>query len=118
MSYTFYKLIHLIGVFMVFLSLGGLIFRGLLGIQETSLRKFGGITNGVGLLLVLIGGFGLLAKLGAPIQGWVIAKLMIWITLGGVMAVVNRKPNYGKMIFWTSLLLGGVAVFLALVKPF
>jgi len=37
---------------MVFLSLGGLIFRGCLNADEKGLKKLGGLTNGIGLIVI------------------------------------------------------------------
>lgn len=118
MSYQTYKLIHLTGVLMVFLSLGGLIGRALLEDKGTSLKKFAGMTNGIGLILALVGGFGLVAKLGYAFRGWVIAKLILWLVFGVMIAVVNRKPQHARVLWWVVIGLGGLAAYLAGSKPF
>ncbi len=121
-SYPVYKVMHLLGIFMVFLSLGGvLLWFGSGGSRDHSWRKRIAITHGVGLLLVLVGGFGLLARLGIAhggLPGWIWAKLGIWTILGGVIALAPRIPKLTQPIWWAVLLLGGTAAWLAGSKPF
>ena len=103
---------------MIFLAYGGLIFRSLLGEEGVRLRKFAGLTAGIGLLLALLGGFGLIAKLGYGFPVWIWIKMGIWLALGGLIAVVNRKPEIGKILWWVVVILGIVAVAVANLKPF
>ena len=118
MTVEIYRLIHLVGVLMVFLAFGGLIGRSLLGVDGAKLKKLAGITSGVGLILVLLGGFGLLAKLKYGFPGWAIVKLVVWIAFGGLIAVANRKPALAKGLWWGVLVLGLIAVSMVLWKPF
>lgn len=113
-----YRILHLVGVIMIFLSLGGLIVYGMLGSNEERVKKMAGLTNGIGLFLALVGGVGMLGKLGLGFPGWAIAKLGIWLVLGGSIAVANRKPEFGKYLWVGSVLLGVVAVYLAIFKAF
>ncbi len=117
-SIHIYKIIHLTGVLMVFISLGGLIVRSQLGEESEKWKKLAGVTNGVGLILVLLGGLGLLVKLGLGFPGWALAKFVIWLVFGGMIAVVNRKPEAGRALWWTVILLGVLAAYLGGVKPF
>jgi len=117
-SYQLYKLMHLSGVLMIFLAFGGLVARSILGEDGVGFRKMAGLTCGIGLLLALVGGFGLIAKLKYGFPGWVIVKLLIWLVLGGWSAVVNRKPGLAKTMWWVVLALGVLAAFMAGVKPF
>ena len=103
---------------MVFLGVGGLICRSILATNETVLKRLGGITVGIGLVLALISGFGLIGKLGAGFKGWMIGKLAIWVILGGLIAVINRHPKLGSLLWWAVILLGLAAAFLAVTKPF
>lgn len=103
---------------MIFLAYGGLIFRSILGEEGVRLRKFAGITAGIGLLLVLLGGFGLIAKLGYGFPLWIWIKMAIWVVLGGLIAVVTRKPELGKILWWVVILLGVLAATVANFKPF
>ena len=60
MSPDVYKLVHVAGIFMVFMSLGGLALHGLNGGTKESnrSRRWTTITYGIGLFLILLGGFG------------------------------------------------------------
>lgn len=121
-SYDVYKVIHLIGILMVFLALGGVATNAINGGTKIhSWRKGVAITHGIGLVLSLVAGFGLLARLGlaqSGIPGWAIAKLVIWLFFGGVTAVFIRKPGLAKPLWLFVILLGGLAAYLAGSKPF
>lgn len=121
-SYGVYKIVHLVGVLMVFLALGGVATNAINGGQKNhSWRKPIAITHGIGLLLSLVGGFGLLARLGivhGGLPGWVMAKLGIWILFAVLIGVVSRKPNWAKPVWPLIILLGATAAYLAGNKPF
>ena len=122
MSYEFYKLVHVLGILMVFVSLGGLLLFVINnGNRESNVwRKQVAITHGVGIFLVLLGGFGMLAKLGInwPWPGWIIAKFVIWLVLGGALTLIYKKPELGKVLWALILVLGFGAAYLAGMKPF
>lgn len=120
-SLLVYKNIHLLGVFMILVALGGLILHRINGgTREHAWRKPVAITHGVGLLLALVGGFGALARLGIfwPMPAWVIGKIAIWLVLGILVAVIFRSPTLAKPLWWVTILLAGLAGYLALSKPF
>ena len=121
-SYSVYKIIHLIGVFMVFLSLGGIGMHAInKGGRDHAWRKPVAMTHGLGLLLALVGGFGLLARLGVmhgSLPGWVLIKLGIWFIFAILIGALIRKPALAKSIWVLTILLGGFAVYLAGAKPF
>ncbi len=121
-SYAVYKIVHLVGVLMVFLALGGVATNAINGgTKNHSWRKPVAITHGVGLLLSLIGGFGLLARLGivhGGLPAWVMAKLGIWILFTVLIGAVSRKPNWAKPIWPLIIVLGATATYLAGSKPF
>lgn len=119
-SYSVYKIVHLTGVFAVFLALGAMTIHVLNGGNKNHpTRKLCALTHGLGLVLVLVGGFGLLARLGMAngLPGWIYLKLGVWLFLGGLSAVIYRKPELAKMIWFTLILSGGIAVYLVQYKP-
>ena len=120
-GYYIYKLIHLIGVLIVFLSIGGLILYAVGGAErEHPWRKRLFISHGTGIFLVLLGGFGLLVKIGIlwPWPGWVAIKLTIWVILAALPGGIVRTPSLAKYLWWLTLLLGASAIYLVLQKPF
>lgn len=121
-SYPVYKLIHHIGIFMLMLSLGGLYLHSLNGGgREHRGRKVVAITHGIGMVLVLVAGFGLMARLGiahAGWPGWIYVKMLIWLVLGAAIALAIRLPRLAPVLWWATLALGGVNAYLAIHKPF
>lgn len=119
MSYTFYKLLHYTGMFMVFSALGAQCLHAINGgTKDHKGRKWLGVMHGVGLLAVLVAGFGLIARLQLhSFPAWIYGKLAIWIALGGIGAIAARKNHIAGMIWVLAILLGFSAAYLANVKP-
>jgi len=121
MSYEFYKIIHLVGIAMVLTGLTGLLTVKMSGgTLEGKTKSLVFSAHGVGLLLVLVSGFGLLARLGLAqaIPGWVFGKLAIWLILGGFVALLKRKGQIGAPLYFLLLAIFTVAAYLAVAKPF
>ena len=119
LSYEFYKVMHLTALFMIFSGIGAQIlhyYNG--GDKNHKGRKLVGIMHGVGLLLALVAGFGLLARIGTGMQGWVVVKLVVWIALGGISFIAIRKPKLGPIVWVIVIALGLVGAVLARYKPF
>lgn len=117
MRYQIYQILHLTGVLMVFLAYGGMIVRTATKSDNPGLRRMGAITSGLGLFLILFGGFGLLAVQGYGWPLWIIVKAVIWFVLGGLIAIINRKPEFSQFTWWFTLLLGVVALLMVILKP-
>ena len=116
-SHEIYKSLHFLGIFLVFAGLGGACVRGLTGSDEG--RRLVAISHGVGLLAILVSGFGMLARMGvggAP--GWALAKIGIWALLGGLIALAAKRAQWARMVWFRAPLLGLGAVWLVLNKPF
>lgn len=118
MSYAFYNLLHILGIVLVFMALGGYAFHGANGgtKEDNKARGLLAGTHGVGMLLILVAGFGMLAKIDAmaSIPAWVYPKLLIWVVLGAAPALLNRKPEQGKVLWFVLFLLGGTAAYLGI----
>ena len=86
MSYETYKVLHLLGIMLLFACLGGLAILTLRGGEDRDvapLRKLLTIGHGVSLLVVFVAGFGLMARIGI-MKGWptwIYAKLALWLML-------------------------------------
>lgn len=79
-------------------------------------RKQTLIITGVASLLVLVSGFGLLAKLhGNQFQGWVIVKLGCWLLLSGLAGIAYRRPQLRNALAASALGLILVALFMVYV---
>ncbi|AGH94999.1 SirB2 family protein [Pseudobdellovibrio exovorus] len=121
MSYEFYKIMHLTGVILVFTGLVGLLTIKMSGgalVGKTKMLVFA--SHGVGLLLALVGGFGLMARLGMAqsMPTWIYGKLIIWFILGGAIALIKRKANIGGLLYGGLIAIFLVASYLAVIKPF
>ena len=120
-DYTVYKFIHFLGIIMIFVSLGGVmvhVFNG--GAKADNVwRRPAGITHGIGLFLVLLGGFGMMARLGIPWPWprWLFVKLAIWVVLGGITGLLYRLGVSGKSLWVAVMLLGAIAAYMAIMKP-
>ncbi|MEM1203110.1 MAG: hypothetical protein AAGN66_07760 [Acidobacteriota bacterium] len=122
MSYLTYKVLHLFAGFFAFFSVGGLVLRAMdAGTDKTAARKLAGMCHGIAMLLLVVSGFGLMARLGIPhnwaFPPWIWGKLAIWTTLGIVLSLIHRRPELLKPLWFVIPLLGGLAAWLALYKP-
>ena len=119
--YYIYKLIHLVGVLMLFLSVGGLILYTIHGGDRNQpWRKLLLATHGIGIILALVGGFGLLARIGVfwPWPGWVAVKVGIWVIFAAIPAIIARNPSSATAFWWGAVVFGALAAYLAGSKPF
>lgn len=113
MSYEFYKILHLIGLVTLYISLGALAYISL------EKRKPFMIIHGVSTLIMLVAGFGLLARLGmaSGMPTWVYVKIAIWLVLGATPVILKRKPQTAMPVTILSIALGAVAAYIAIMKP-
>jgi hypothetical protein len=115
-----YKTFHLVGVMLTVVALGGMAIHAANGgTQEQSLtRRLTTASHGTGLLLVLVAGFGMLARLeGSAVRGWVVIKLLIWLVLGLAALVPYRRPQFARVLFFVVPLLAALAAIVAITKP-
>ena len=119
MPYDFYKVMHFTGLWMLFMGLGGY-FLGALAVGEKRFagKTFAALSHGLGLLLIIVSGFGLLAKGGFGFPGWIWGKLTIWLVLGGVIGLCVRRPRWARLLWILAIVLGALAAYLARTKPF
>ena len=121
--YQFYKVVHILGIALLVTALGGLALYALNGglRRDNRARALVAALHGLGLLLVLVGGFGMLARLGfrhgAMFPGWILVKLGVWSALGAAVALPMRFPRLGRPMMVVVPLLVGLAAYMAVYKP-
>lgn len=120
MPYEIYKVIHVVGVMLLFASLGGLVAMAATGQNGHGARKIFVISHGVALGLLLFAGFGLMARLNLNNGGnwplWIYAKVVIWVVMGGALALIKRVPDKAKIWYLLLLAVGLAAAILAVYK--
>ena len=110
MDPAIYKLIHYLGIFFLLSGLGGLIFA------EKDKIKLAGISHGIGLLLVLLGGFGMQAKMHIGFPSWFIVKIAIWLILGASLVIAKRQLLPPVATWLLVIALAGIAAWLGLTN--
>jgi hypothetical protein len=122
-SLNLYKLVHILGILLVFSSFGGLVLHAMNGGTKATNGGRRLVMAGyvVGLFLILLGGFGMLARLDivqGGLPGWVWFKLVVWIVIGGLIALPYRKPEASRLLWILGPALGLIAAWAGLFKPF
>lgn len=123
MSYNFYIILHVTGIAFTFTALGGAAMANAARIAkgDNPARAMIAAGHGVGLLLIFVSGFGLMAKIGMMHGGawpaWIIVKLLIWLLAGALIVPLLRKPGVGKIALVILPLVVTVAAWFAKEKP-
>lgn len=108
MDHTIYKVIHLAAIISLFGALGASIYA-----PSNKNGKLAGILHGVSLVLILVSGFGLIARIwGNEWHWWMFAKMAIWFLLGGSYALAKKRILAENTAFAFILILGILAVIL------
>jgi hypothetical protein len=123
MSYVVYKLMHFLGIFMLITALAATSMHVLRGGNRTDnpYRRGLGVTHGIAAALILTGGFGMLARMGAmhgALPNWIYVKLGIWVALAAAMIVPYRGQQYARVLLILVPVLAVAAGAVALYKPF
>ena len=114
MSYNFYLFIHVLGALLLLLGYGALLVRAVLAADNKPFRIWGSVISGIGLLFLLVAGFGLQARLGIGWPTWFILKMVTWLLLGGALAFINRRPDWNKILWVAVIVLAGFAAWLGI----
>lgn len=122
MPYEIYKILHLIGIFLLTSGLVGMLVLAWSGHQIAGkVKTFAFITHGLGLVFLLVSGFGLLARMGfMHNQGmpfWIYVKLAIWLIMGGVISLAKRKGSIGWPIYFLMMAIFIAAAYFGVYKP-
>ncbi|MEP6780040.1 MAG: hypothetical protein ABJC26_09140 [Gemmatimonadaceae bacterium] len=123
-SRSFYLVMHILGIAFMFAAMGGVAVHaangGTKGASRT--RTLVATAHGLGALLILTGGFGMMARLGMNMRaqppGWLMVKMVIWLLLSAVILLPYRSASLAKPFFIGLPLLAGVAAYMVMYKPF
>ena len=124
MSYIVYKLIHLFGLFALFVGLAGMAAHAAAGHEKSENTGYRTLLflHGLGALVALTGGFGLMARVGVEhgeiFPGWIWTKLLLWVVLGGLIALPYRNRALAKYLLVALPFLGLLGAYLGNYKPF
>ncbi|HSG30913.1 MAG TPA: hypothetical protein VLB82_05140 [Thermodesulfobacteriota bacterium] len=118
-SYETYKVLHVAAVFFLLFSLSTYLI--VINSNIEKFKKLAGIMHGISMFIVLLGGFGLLARLGI-IHGmdwppWVWGKLVIWVIMGGMTFFIKKLQPQAAILWFTVPILAIIAVYFAVYKP-
>jgi hypothetical protein len=100
---------------MVFVAYAGF------GPEKKQLRRMAAMCHGIGLFLILVSGLEMLSSLGmlhGDPPGWAKAKFVIFLILGFSISLAARWSKRIGILIPIWILLGAVAGYLALYKPF
>ena len=121
-SHSFYNVVHIVGLILLLAGLGGIATMSRVPQRDPAIRRVHLAFHGLGTFLILLGGFGMLARLGivhgTAWPAWVWAKVGIWAVLGAGAFLPFRFPRTALPIMVLSPVLGGLAAYMAIYKPF
>lgn len=111
MTLQTYHFIHLIGLIFVFIGFGGLL-------SQDGARK-AMMWHGIGLVISLVSGFGMLAKMGimGSMPVWVWIKIALWLVLGFLPVLAKRRVLPAKGVVLIAAIVGACLGYLGYFKP-
>ena len=113
MDPTYYKLLHLFSL----LVLTAWTFAAFSN-PDPANRRQTVIVTGIASLLMLISGFGLMAKLYAGhLSGWMVVKLVCWLGFSALAGIAYRRPHLRGLLSFIGFTLLLVALVMVLFKP-
>ena len=117
MDYLTYRMLHIGGLVVMLLAIGGMI----IGRDARAERppKIASILHGVGLLVILVAGFGMAARREYDMAAtpWIWAKVGVWLLLGAFPVLARRGVVPGPVAWPLVVALVLASEWLAHEKP-
>lgn len=109
MSPVFYHILHVVGMIFVFTGFGALL--------STETARSAMKWHGIGLVISLITGFGLVAKLGLSYSSpGLLVKMALWLVLGFLPVLARRKVLPAPVVVVLAIITGGVLASIGFLK--
>ena len=105
-----YRLLHFAGIFTMIFSFGSL-FIG------KNYNKGAAMAHGVGLIMILVSGFGMQATMHLRFPTWLIIKLIIWVLFGGFIILAKKSIISGFVAWILIITLALASAYLARTHP-
>lgn len=111
MPLAVYHILHIVGLILVFIGFGALL--------SSEGAKSSMKWHGTGLLISLVSGFGMLAKMGimGAMPVWVYIKLGLWLVLGGLPILAKRRVVKPVVVVVVAAMIGACMGYLGYMKP-
>lgn len=120
LSHATYKVIHLLGIFLLFSGMGGLWAVAASSSESfrASIRRLAIAAHGAAMLLILVAGFGMMARLQISHSWplWIWIKMVIWVLLAGYPVLLKRQQKPSGILFFLAPVLGTIAAYAALFR--
>lgn len=113
MSVQLYQIVHIFSVILM----TAVTFSALAAPRPENKRR-AMMWSGILAVLALVSGFGLLARLGLAMRGWVIVKVVCWLGLTALTSLAFRQPGQGRSLALLTLIAVFLAVSMVVMKPF
>jgi hypothetical protein len=113
MSIQLYQIVHIFSVILM----TAVTFAALASPRPENKRR-SMMWAGILAVVALVSGFGLLARLGLAMRGWVAIKLVCWLGLTALTSLAYRQPGQGRSLALLTLIAVFLAVSMVVMKPF
>lgn len=108
-----YQFLHVAGAFL----LVGITFK-VFAKPDPATRKTNLMLAGIFALVMLVGGFGLQARLNYEWFNWLLVKVACWVVLSALAGIAYRKPQSTGTLVWVCRIVVLLAVYMVYFRPF
>lgn len=122
-SHQLYNVVHVVGIALIVAVLGGIALHAATGASRTDnpYRRLTMALHGIGSFLILLGGFGMLARIGfehgTGFPGWLWTKIAVWAVLSFAVVLPYRQRALAMPLLVSLPVLAGLAAYMAIYKP-